>query len=369
MRTLRILIATTWWPTDDQPNVAPFNVAHARAIARHHDVHVVRVQRVVEPRVDITDPRSGLPLTTVSANPLDPIGTARGLNEIRKLAKDADIIHTMAYDVVTVLAPLAPLIGKRWLHTEHWSSFVKDGGASVPFRVKKSMRLPRKITAVTRALADAVEPYARLDALSVVPCILDDSFDVAPQPSWDPLKLVAVSSLIPRKRPLLAVDTVRELIDGGTNVHLTWVGDGPLREDMLLRAKELGVEANVELAGFVPPDQVADHIRAANMFFLPTEVENFLTSAAESLACGRPVVVPNTGGFTDYITPNNGAITEDETAQGFARAIRQAAARLRDESPESIRATVIPKFSFDTVGDQFDALYRSLARGRDDRQA
>lgn len=361
MRTLRILIATTWWPTDDQPNVAPFNVAHARAIARHHDVRVVRIQRVVGPRTDATDPRSGLPLTTVSANPRDPIATARGINELRKLAKDADVVHTMAYDAVTVLAPLAPLIGRRWVHTEHWSSFVKDGAAGVPFRVKKSMRLPRRITAVTQDLADAIAPYARPGALSVVPCILDDSFDAAPQPGWEPLKLVAVSSLIPRKRPLLAVETVRELIDGGTDVHLTWVGDGPLREDVLRRATELGVEANVELTGFVQPDKVAEHIRNANMFFLPTELENFLTSAAESIACGRPVVVPNTGGFTDYVTANNGVIAEDETAQGFARAVREAAARLRDESPESIRATVIPKFSFDTVGDQFDAIYRGLA--------
>lgn len=71
-------------------------------------------------------------------------------------------------------------------------------------------------------------------------------------------------------------------------------------------------------------------------------------------------MVPNTGGFTDYITANNGVIAQDETARGFATAVREAAARLRDESPESIRATVIPKFSFDTVGDQFDAIYRGV---------
>jgi glycosyltransferase involved in cell wall biosynthesis len=360
MRTLRVLIATTWWPTDDKPNVAPFNVAHANAIARHHDVRVVRVQRVVGPRTDATDPRSGLPLTTVSVNPRDPIATARSLNELRKMAKDADVIHTMAYDVVTVLGPLSPLINKRWVHTEHWSMFVKDGAAGVPMRVKKSMRLPRRITAVTQDLAGAIEPYARPGALSVVPCILSDSFDAAPQPSWEPLKLVAVSALIPRKRPLLAVDTVRELIDGGMDVHLTWVGDGPLREDVLHRAKELGVEANVELTGFVHPDKVAEHVRNANMFFLPTELENFLTSGAESIACGRPVVVPNTGGFTEYITDANGVIAADETAQGFAKAVREAVARLKDRSPESIRATVMPKFSFDTVGDQFDAIYRGL---------
>lgn len=360
MRTLRVLIATTWWPTEDQPNVAPFNVAHAKSIARHHEVRVVRIQREVEPRQDTNDDPSGLPLTTVSANPRDPIATVRTLNELRKMAKEADVIHTMAYDAVTVLAPLYPLIGKRWVHTEHWSSFVKDNAASVPGRVKKSMRLPRRITAVTDQLAKAIEPYAKPGALTVVPCILDASFEVAPQPSWDPLKLVAVSSLIPRKRPLMAVDTVRKLLDDGVQVHLTWVGDGPMREEVAQHVKELGVEDHVDLVGFVAPDKVGDYIRAANMFFLPTEVENFLTSAAESIACGRPAVVPNTGGFTDYITANNGVIAKTEDAAGFAAAVVEAANRLKDVPVETIRATVMPAFSFDAVGDHFDAIYREL---------
>lgn len=40
----------------------------------------------------------------MSANPRDPVGIARSLNDLRKLARDADIVHTMAYDAVTVLA-------------------------------------------------------------------------------------------------------------------------------------------------------------------------------------------------------------------------------------------------------------------------
>jgi glycosyltransferase involved in cell wall biosynthesis len=357
---MRVLIATTWWPNEEQPGMAPFNVAHAKAIARNNDVHVVRLQRVVAPRTDVTDP-SGLPLTTVSVNPRDPFATARGLNDLRKLARDADVVHTMAYDALTVLAPLAPLIGKRWVHTEHWSMFVKDGGAGVPFRVKKSLKLPRKVSTVSTALREAIEAYTRDDDITVIPNVIGDYFEVAEQPAWEPLKLVAVGFLIERKRPLLAVETVAELVRGGQDVTLTWVGDGPMRAQVLARAEELGVAERVSLIGSVPAAEVADHVRAANIFFLPTEAETFLVAAAEAIAVGRPVVLPQLP-CLDYIGEDNGVMAPGATPEAFAAAILDVAKTFRDRSAQSVRATVIPRFAEASVGEQFDRFYAGLRK-------
>lgn len=357
---MRVLIATTWWPNEEQPGMAPFNVAHAKAIARHHDVHVVRLQRVVAPRNDVTDP-SGLPLTTVSVNPRDPLASARGLNEVRKLLKDSDVLHTMAYDALTVLAPLTPLIGKRWVHTEHWSMFVKDGGAGVPFRVKKSLLLPRKVSTVSNALRDALDPYTRDDDITIIPNVIGDHFEVAEQPGWEPLKLVAVGFLIERKRPLLAVETVAELVRGGQDVTLTWVGDGPMREQVLARASELGVADRVKLIGAVPATEVGDHIRAANVFFLPTEAETFLVAAAEAIAVGRPVVLPELP-CLDYIGEDNGVMVPAASPEAFAAAILDVAKTFRDRPAAAVRDTVIPRFAEASVGEQFDRFYARLRK-------
>ncbi|UVS82436.1 glycosyltransferase [Actinokineospora sp. UTMC 2448] len=354
---MRVVIVTTWWPNDDQPGMAPFNVAHAKAIARHHDVRVVRVQRKVEPRRDTVDP-SGLPLTTVSVNPADPLATVRGLNELRKLVKGADIVHTLAYDAVTVLAPLYPLIKKRWVHTEHWSAFVSNQ-AIIPPRVRKSMRLPRRVSTVSNALREALLPFTGDGEITVIPNVIADHFTAVEQPSWDPLKLVAVGMLIERKRPLLAVETVAELVRGGQDTTLTWVGDGPLMDDVRTRAAELGVAERVHLVGAVPAPEVAGHLSAANLFFLPTAGETFLVAAAEAIAGGRPVVLPRLA-CLDYVTEQNGVLVDGADAAAFAAAITEAAKAFRDRSAEEIRSTVIPRFDAESVGKHFDSFYSGL---------
>ena len=43
---MRVLVVTSWFPSADWPGGAPFAVAHAKAIARHHDVQVAHLRLV-----------------------------------------------------------------------------------------------------------------------------------------------------------------------------------------------------------------------------------------------------------------------------------------------------------------------------------
>jgi glycosyltransferase involved in cell wall biosynthesis len=157
------------------------------------------------------------------------------------------------------------------------------------------------------------------------------------------------------------VETVAELVRGGQDVTLTWVGDGPMREQVLARAAKLGVAERVSLIGSVPATEVADHVRAANVFFLPTEAETFLVAAAEAIAVGRPVVLADLP-CLDYVTEDNGARVRSASAEAFAAAILDVAQTFRDRSAESVRATVIPRFAQASVGEQFDRFYAELRK-------
>ncbi len=55
--------------------------------------------------------------------------------------------------------------------------------------------------------------------------------------------------------------------------------------------------------------QLAEIYTAADIYFNPTYADNFPTTNLESLACGTPVFTYNTGGSTECLTGNNGAIT------------------------------------------------------------
>lgn len=359
-RETKVLVVSTWFPTDDQPGTAPFNMAHARAIARHHDVRIVHA-RLGSGDPERMDTHAGLDILRLPVDPRHPAAATRSLATLRRLCAEVDVVHSMAFSTLGVLAPLYPVIGERWVHTEHWN------GVTDPKRVggvwervaaaRHLLRLPRRVSAVTDDLATAMARFARRDAMRVIPCVVDNSFSVGDQLSWAPLKLVAVGALTDRKRPLLAVATVAALVVRGVDVHLTWVGDGSLRAQVTRSAADLGVADRVHLIGAVAPDRVAEHVRAANLFFLPTAAENFLTSAAEAIACGRPVVLPDAGGYTDYVNAANGVIAKADDPTTLAEAVLQARDAFTDAAPESIRETVSTRFSEETIAEQFSELY------------
>lgn len=307
-----------------------------------------------------------LPVTRLPFDPRRPTDVARSLSALRKLARQADVVHSMAFSSLGVLTPLAPTISNRWVHTEHWSGVAIPGRVSGVWRrlstARYLLRLPRRVSAVSKLLADTVANFARRDAVDIVPCVVPDLFEPTPQPPWAPLKLVAVGGLIEGKRPHLAVDAVRELVRTGLDVRLTWVGDGVLRSAVERHAAEAGLTNRIDFIGAVSQERVAERLRAANIFFLPTAFENFLAAGAEAIACGRPVVLPETGGFVDYVTDANGVLARDDDPQSLADAIRLAHDRFVDVSPEHISATVSSRFSEAAVADMFDQFYRRLSR-------
>src|SRR5699024_12683156 len=87
----------------------------------------------------------------------------------------------------------------------------------------------------------------------------------------------------------------------GRPARLTWVGEGPLREKVLRRARRRGVAHLVRLPGGTDAAGVRAALASADLFFLPTKGDNFCVSCAEALVAGRPVVVGATGGQGEYI--------------------------------------------------------------------
>jgi glycosyltransferase involved in cell wall biosynthesis len=166
--------------------------------------------------------------------------------------------------------------------------------------------------------------------------------------------------LVPGKRPLMAVDVIAELVRRGVDVHMTWVGGGPLEATVRNRIDELGLDERFILTGMVSPSDVFDYFDDANLFFVPTARENFFTAAAEAVSAGRPVVAARVGGFTDYLDSSNAEYAVD-SVNGYADAILAAQQRF-DRVPEArIADPIRARFALQTVGGEFEALYRRVA--------
>ena len=236
---------------------------------------------------------------------------------------------------------------------------------------KFSIERSDRVTAVSKYLRE--ETYrafgcARCD-VTVIPNFVSTTRYKAATDSWfrralgagDQPILLHVSNFRPVKR---VVDVVRIFagVRMTTPAMLVMVGDGPERDAAQNEADALGLKADVRFLGKV--DNVADVMRGADLFLLPSEVESFGLAALEAMACGAPVIASNTGGLPELVV-------EGET--GFlappgdvAAMTDRALSILRDKKlAASMRAAAVERaqaFSVDKVVPQYEHLYEDLLR-------
>jgi glycosyltransferase involved in cell wall biosynthesis len=354
---VRILVVTTWYPSERNPVDGVFVQRHVEAIASRHDVHVVHVTAGEAGAA----PQDPWPVTVLSRR---PSRLPASLAALRRLAARwrPDVVHTMAFSALPAGAVLGR--GRPWLHTEHWSGVSDPRSVSQTWarlaRARHLLRLPDAVTTVSTYLGRAMAPFVAADRLLVVPNVVHGPAVPSPRPSLGPqqLNLLAVGSLNAIKNPVLAVDSLAVLRERGLDARLRWVGGGPLSEVVRSRAERLGLGATVELTGQVPPDALAEHHRWSSCFFLPTQHETFCLAGAEALAHGRPAVLGARGGQQDYMSPQVGALVADQSPHAYADALVDVRARLSDVEPEALASAVRTRFSLAAVADDFDRAYQ-----------
>jgi len=364
-RRRRVLVVTTWFPSCDIPTQAPFNLKHVEAISARNDVTVVHVRLLsaMKPR---RERYAGVSVIRAGVDPRRPINAVSTLLAVRRLARQADLVHSMAFSSALVTALATAFTRTNWVHTEHWNGVVNPASVSRAWvalaGLRTVLRLPDWLTGVTTQLSSTLASFGSTWTTSVVPCVVQNPLPVRESIRGGPLRLVAVGGLVERKRPMLALQTLAWLVGTGEDVVISWVGDGPLRGAIEAEARSIGLQDRFTITGFVNPDDVFAHLDEAQLFFLPTEQENFFTSAAEALSAGRPVVAPRVGGFEDYAQPANSVLVDIATPESLGTAIRTARDRFASVSAEQIAAPIRERFSLERIGAQFEDIYEAVAR-------
>lgn len=366
---MRILVVTTWYPDPDAPETTPFVPRHVSAIGRDHEVHVVHV-RLLNSSPATQESWGGVPVTRVGLDPRHPLSVVRALREIRRWARYSDVVHTMAFSSALVAAPA--VVGRPWVHTEHWNGVLHPDVVNRWWEraagLRHVLRLPTLVTGVSTLVNETLERFARPGRVRPLGNVVDVEGEVAPaRPSARTVSLVGVGSLIDRKGPDVAVETVAWLREQGILATLTWDGTGPMLQSCLERAEALGISEFVTFNGFRGPEEVWGDLRAADVFVLPTASETFCVAAAEALAAGRPVVMGDRGGQRDFVTPTTGRLVSTRSAQAYGRAVVEVLQDTGIDSPEELARGIRARYGAASVAEQLTALYeeaRALAGAR-----
>ena len=172
------------------------------------------------------------------------------------------------------------------------------------------------VTAVSTFLRD--ETYRAFGCvncdLRVVPNFVDlDEYHPAPNGERDSLappghKIITHVSNFREVKRVKDVVRVFARIRRAMPATLLMIGDGPDRTDAEREAHDLGVAPDVRFLGRL--DQVADLLRATDLFLLPSQSESFGLAALEAMACGAPVVASRAGGLPEVIEDGSCGILE-----------------------------------------------------------
>ena len=98
--------------------------------------------------------------------------------------------------------------------------------------------------------------------------------------------LVFVGRFAAIKRVSDIVDAVLILKGQGRNLMVALIGDGPQREMIERRIKNLGLSKNFNVFGFLNEDEKYSIMSDSKIFVLPSEREGFSLSTLEAMALG-----------------------------------------------------------------------------------
>jgi N-acetyl-alpha-D-glucosaminyl L-malate synthase BshA len=140
---------------------------------------------------------------------------------------------------------------------------------------------------------------------------------------------------------------------------LVLVGDGPERPAVEAEAERLGVSEQVRFLGKV--DAVADLLRAADLFLLPSASESFGLGALEAMACGVPVVASRVGGLPEVVRDGaTGALVQVGDVDAMAN---RALELLQPERWREVRAAAVAhteQFHEARIVPMYEALYERV---------
>ncbi len=250
-----------------------------------------------------------------------------------------DLIHAhVSYPAGYIASRLSQMTGIPYIITEHMGPFpfeeFLDRAGRASHLIKEPLKNASRVVAVSRFLADEI--YSRTGVKSVViPNHVNEIFFSCSMESIDPSRLIFIGNTTPGKGFPLLLEALKHLTTRGVDFHLTAVGippsfKGKLPEELIGR---------IEPTGLIPKEEIARRLEESAILIHPSSYETFGLAVAESMACGRPVVMTRCGGPDELISPGTGILVDRRDPAILADAIRNAIEHYDRFDPEEIRKT------------------------------
>jgi glycogen(starch) synthase len=266
----------------------------------------------------------------------------------------------------------AVLLGRRRrlpvVVSEHWSVFLPDDPASLSRAMRAGARFTLEradlVLPVSEALELGIAAHGINAKTRVVPNVFDERlFHLPAHPHrGDPPRLLAVGMFYGAKGIDLLIEAAAKLRARNRAFRVDIVGDGDLRAGYEQLARDRGVDDIVTFSGLRPKPEVAELMRGADVFVLPSRYDNNPCALIEALATGLPAVATDVGGVAE-ILGDDGILTRPDPDM-LASSIEDAIDRRDDFDRQAIAARAMVRYSAQRVGRELAEIYADLTKER-----
>jgi teichuronic acid biosynthesis glycosyltransferase TuaC len=305
------------------------------------------------------------------------LALSRVLTLARRLHRQQpfDVLHAhFIFPDGVVASRLGKELAVPVMTSEHafWTPWLIDQ-PNVGAQVDAALPGIQLVTAVSDFLRQGVDAYARgrVDT-AVLPNVVDDLVFTPTPRLRDPDELLYVGLIRRVKRVDVLLRAVAEVRRSVPRLHLRILSANVFRAAYAKDRREirelvssLGLESVVRIENGADPPAVAEAMRrCAFVVVSSTRRETFCSVAAESLACGTPLILTRCGGPEEFVTPADGVMVEPDDPTALADGIMQAIKRRDSFDAADMHRRIVSRFGREAWREQAMATYeRVAARG------
>lgn len=383
---MNVLFFTSWYPTQEFTYGGIFVREHAKAVRRAgHRVVILHLagpspghagglwtmEEELDPSLSegieahhVYHRRSSLRGASYALYLRSAIGAYRRL---RGNGFRPDVIHAHVYGAGVPAAAIGTRSGIPVVLTEQFSGFPLRGLSRVEVRkARYAYRRVARALPVSRHLRDALQSYGIDVPFEIVPNVVDTSLFFPPDEGRTKetaaRRLLFVGNLEPTQIkgfPTL-LQALARLEERRPAWHLDVIGEGPERASHEASAAALGLGDNVTFHGSLRKPVVAEMMREADLFVLPSRFDNLPSAVVEALASGLPVVSTTVGGIPELVEKHNGRLVPPEDPVALADALDDVLEKLDTFDRRAIAAAARDRYGLEVVGERLSRIYESV---------
>lgn len=263
-----------------------------------------------------------------------------------------------------------------YIITEHRSRFVDNRFASNQFKetmkFKKYLRKAFLNASMIITVSDSLQKNIKkvleekYVPMKTIPNICDEElfcYNKERKKERENFVFITVAALTWLKGTHILIEAFAELFKTDKNIELQIVGDGPERSKLEKLATDLGVNKKVRFLGQQNRVSVAEYMKSADVFVLPTKYEAFGIVYIEALFSGLPIIGTRGSGGPENIIENNknGYIIDIDDLDGLRDAMEKSIRNYINFDKEEIIRDAKEKFGQKKFIELYNEIYKEVS--------